>query len=305
MRRPVALLAVLVAASCRPDFGERESRVDRTQVVAVVIEPPEAKPGEPVTSKLVVASPDGPVLAPATGWAFCATPKLLTENGAVSAACLGDGVVPIGDAAGTVTATLPGSGCSDFGPETVSADVRPRDADVTGGYFAPIRARFADPRGADVVTAFGFARLTCDLGGAPADAATAFRAQYRANANPVLLPVEATLEGTTSPVALEAVPQGARVVLRASWPAASAEAFAVFDVATQAVVTRRESLRVSWFATAGELDRDRTGRAADELETFTENAWRAPDEPRITHLWVVLRDARGGTATAALTLTTR
>jgi hypothetical protein len=79
----------------------------------------------------------------------------------------------------------------------------------------------------------------------------------------------------------------------------------VFDVRAQAIVERRESLRVSWFATAGAFDLDRTGRAEDETESFTENAWTAPDEARVTHLWFVLRDARGGLAFASATLSTR
>jgi len=173
------LLALLVTlafgSACRPDFGERESFVDRPQVLAVRIEPPEGKPGEPVSATLLVASPSGPVDAPPASWAFCATPKLLTENGSVSAACLAAGVVPIGDAPGGVTAALPQASCFDFGPETQSAEVRPRDADVTGGYFLPIRARVRAAVSAEPLTAFGFARLTCNLPNAPA-AAVADRA---------------------------------------------------------------------------------------------------------------------------------
>ncbi|HSO41021.1 MAG TPA: hypothetical protein VLT33_51200, partial [Labilithrix sp.] len=161
--RSLLVVAVLVAASCKPDFGERESLVDRPQVLAVSIDPPEAKPGEPVTATLLVASPSGPVENAAASWAFCATPKLLTENGSVSAACLAAGVVPIGDAPGGVSAVLPETGCFDFGPETQSADVRPRDADVTGGYFLPLRARVAAAGSPEPLTAFGFARLTCNL----------------------------------------------------------------------------------------------------------------------------------------------
>src|SRR5437016_2540029 len=108
--RIMVVLAAL-AAACKPDFGEQESFVDRTQVLAVRIDPPEAKPGERVTTTLLVASPAGTVEAPAASWAFCATPKLLTENGSVSAACLAGGVVEIGEARGGVTAPLPMTGC--------------------------------------------------------------------------------------------------------------------------------------------------------------------------------------------------
>lgn len=298
------ILAALVP-SCKPDFGERESLVDRTLVLAVRIEPPEAKPGETVTATLLVASPDGPLVAPPASWAFCATPKLLTENGSVSAACLrADGVAPVGDAPGGIHAALPATGCFNFGPETQSAEVRPRDADVTGGYYVPIRARVAVSGAPEPLTAFGFARLVCNLANAPADAATRFRAEYKSNENPTLLPIEARLE-TGATIALTDVPRGARVVLRAPWRPEDAEAYALFDVQSQAVVTRRESLRVSWFTTAGTYEHDRTGRSEAEPESFTENLWTAPDDARTSHLAFVLRDARGGLSFATATATTR
>jgi hypothetical protein len=300
MRR--LLFVGLLVASCRPDFGERESHVDRVRVLAVRVEPPEAKPGEAVTTSLLIASPAGPVDALAS-WAFCATPKLLTENGAVSAECLANGVIPIGDARGGVTAALPASGCFDFGPETQSAEVRPRDPDVTGGYFAPIRVRVAASE-EEPLTAFGFARLACNLANAPADLTARFGQQYVRNENPSLLPLEAHLAGGTR-ASLDAVPRGAPIVLRAAWRAEDAETYAVFDIRDQVIVTRRESLRVSWFATAGTFDRDRTGRTEEEQETSTDNTWTAPDDARTTHLWVVLRDARGGVAFAGAVLTTR
>jgi hypothetical protein len=306
----LAVLPVIAAGfatgvpSCKPDFGERESLVDRTQIVAVRIDPPEGKPGETVTTSLLVVSPSGPIASPPTSWAFCATPKLLTENGAVSAACLANGVVPIGEARGGVSAALPMSGCFDFGPETQSAEVRPRDADVTGGFFLPIRARIAGD-GAQSPIAFGFVRLVCNLANAPADLATQFRAQYQRNKNPTLLPIDLHLDGASTPAALDAIPRGARVVLRASWRPEDAETYALFDVQNQVIVTRRESLRVSWFTTAGSYAQDRSGRNEGEPESFTENTWTAPDEARVSHLSFVLRDARGGMDFTTLALTTR
>ena len=298
-----AILAIGVP-SCKPDFGERESLVDRTEVIAVRIDPPEGKPGETVTTSLLVVSKGGPIDAPPASWAFCATPKLLTENGAVSAACLANGVVPIGDARGGVTAVLPMSACFDFGPETQSAEVRPRDADVTGGFFLPIRARIAGD-GAESPVAFGFARLVCNLANAPADLAAQFRARYQRNRNPTLLPIDLHLDGAATPAALDAIPRGARVVFRASWRPEDAEAYAVFDVQSQVIVTRRESMRVSWFTTAGSYAQDRSGRNEGEPESFTENTWTAPDEPRVSHLSFVLRDARGGMDFTTLAVTTR
>ena len=308
-KRCVLAAAAVVAAlplvpSCKPDFGERESFVDRVQVLAVGIEPPEGRPGELITTTLLVASPAGPIEAPGAGWAFCATPKLLTENGSVSAACLTNGVVPIGDGRGGVSAVLPASGCFDFGPETQSAEVRPRDPDVTGGFYQPVRARLATEV-TPSVTAFGFARLLCNLANAPGDLAARFRAEYRRNQTPVLLPVGARLEGSSTTLSFDAVPRGARVVLRAAWRPEDAETYAFFDPKDQVIVTHRESLRVSWFTTAGSFESDRSGRTEDEPESFTENRWTAPGEAGTAHLFFVLRDARGAATFASTPVTVR
>lgn len=303
MRRAAFALVVVVAgaAACKPDFGERLSEVGETRVLAVRADPPEAAPGaDRVTYTLLVASPEGTVDAPAASFAFCATPKLLTENGAVSAACLKGGVAPIGDARGSIDAVVPADACFTFGPETKSQDQRPRDADVTGGYYQPVRATVSAP-GGPIVT-FGFERIRCKLANAPADAAEAFARDYRPNQNPTLLPLTAWIDD--APVALDAIPRGARVTLRASWRPEDAERFVAFDPRAQAVVPRRESMRVSWFATAGAFEHDRTGRDEDDEATSTDDAWTAPDADAAT-IWVVLRDARGGVAFAASEIHTR
>lgn len=306
MRRALFASAALASASalfpaCRPDFGERASLVDRSVVLAVRGEPPEARPDEAVTYTLLVATPQGTLPSPPASWAHCATPKLLGENGAVSPACLRDGVRPIGDAPGAVVTAVPKDACALFGPETPPGDFRPRDPDPSGGYYQPVRATVAAPGGP--LVAFGFERVVCNLANASGEAAAELRARYALNRNPRLSPLEAREGG--APVALEAIPRGATIVLRASWPPEDAEAYVSFDVASQRVVERRESMRVSWFVTAGSLESDRTGRAEGELEAFTDNAWTAPDEPGTVRLWTVLRDARGGVDFAEHTLVVR
>ncbi|MBX3189708.1 MAG: hypothetical protein KF819_21970 [Labilithrix sp.] len=296
---PVSFLVVAAIPSCKPDFGERESFVDRPVVLAVRMDPPEVTPGAPVTTSILVASPDGPIAFPPTSWAFCASPKLLSENGAVSVRCTRGGVAPIGDARGGLTAPVPADACFLFGPEIQSTELRPRDPDVTGGFYQPIRATVA--AGGDTLMAFGFARITCKLASIPADAATIMGRDYAPNRNPSLLPIEVIADGVPRE---KRVPRGARVVLRASWSEGDAESYLMFDVRAQAVVTRRESLRASWFTTAGSFESDRTGRDEMEPESFTENVWTAPTEARDVYLWVVLRDSRGGTAFASTELTT-
>ena len=63
---------------------------------------------------------------------------------------------------------------------------------------------------------------------------------------------------------------------------------------SQTVAPRRESMRVSWFSTAGTFDADRTGRTEAETETRTANGWLAPPAPGPATIWIVLRDSRGG-----------
>jgi hypothetical protein len=300
--RSFALVALATAPfACRPELGERDSLVTRTEVLAVRGDPPEAKPGQPVHYSLLVATPDGPIASPFASWAFCATPKLLTENGAASAACLGDGARPAAAGTPTLDAPLPADACSLFGPEVASADLRPRDPDVTGGFYQPLRVSVTDQD--ETATAFGLERVTCALANAPADATRDFANRYAANQNPELGPI--TIRHNGAPVELDAIPRGVRVTLRASWPETSAERYVVYDLVSRRVVDRRETMRVSWFATAGSFANDRTGRAEDELETFTENDWTAPSEARTVHLFVVLRDDRGGVAFTTHTLVIR
>ncbi|MBX3226752.1 MAG: hypothetical protein KIT84_38965 [Labilithrix sp.] len=271
-----------------PDLGERDSLVTTTSILAVRVEPPEATPGAPVRYDVLAATPEGPIAAPLARWAHCASPKLLVENGAVSAACLRDeGARPIGDGPAIET-TLPTDACNVFGPNVTRQDLRPRDPDVTGGYFQPVRVIVGDHVG------FGMTRVSCGLASAPADIAAEHQARYTANRNPVL-----------DPIAQGPVTRGARVTLRASWPAEAAEPYVVYDLAARALVPHRESMRVSWFATAGTFDADRSGRAEEEPELFTENGWTAPNVPGTAHLFVVLRDARGGTTFQTLAVEVR
>ncbi|HSS40206.1 MAG TPA: hypothetical protein VLT58_15670, partial [Polyangia bacterium] len=60
------------------------------------------------------------------------------------------------------------------------------------------------------------------------------------------------------------------------------------------LLQQRESLRVSWYASAGSFVHDVSGRASDDPETYTQNQWTAPTTPGPVHLWAVLRDNRGG-----------
>jgi len=274
---------LLALGACKPELGAPASLVTTTEVLAVRGEPAEAKPGEMVTYTLLVASPDGTVTTPDAAWGFCIAPKPLTENNVVADACLGqDGIAPITNSAPQVSAATPADACSRFGPDVPppamqgEPPLRPRDPDITGGYYQPLVVQV------DGVLTFGLERVTCNLANAPVDVSIEYRMRYVANQNPKL-----------QPVALPAsVARGATIEIAASWDAP--ETFPVFDIPTQSLVDHRESMRVSWFATAGQFDQDRTGRDENDPATATTNHWRAPDAAGLVHFWIVLRDSRGG-----------
>jgi hypothetical protein len=290
MRALAAAAALgLAGAACLPDVDERLSVVDAPRVLAVVSEPAEAAPGDEVGHRVHVAGPDGPIDASAASWAYCTAPKPATEDNAVSAACLGDEAsIALGDGA-AIDAVMPDDACLLYGPDTPPGGFRPRDPDATGGYYQPVRVEL----GGEV--AFGMHRVRCNLDGVPLAIARDFRDRYVADRNPAAPVVAARADG--APLDLGApIPAGSRVDLLASWPADDAEAFLALDRATQTLVDRREAIRISWFATAGALAVDSSGRPEDDPVTAAANLWEAPAEPGTVHLWAVIRDSRGGSA---------
>jgi hypothetical protein len=294
---PAAWLALAIAtATCVPSLGPGDALVTSTRILAVRADPAEAAPGTRVSFAALVAGPSGGVAGADIAWSFCTAPEPITEDNAVSNACLGaSALVPAG-AGATASAATPRAACSIFGPDTSSAGFRPRDPDTTGGYYQPLRL---DLPGAD--SAFDLVRVHCDLPGASADEASAFAAAYGLNENPQLLPLVASVGGAATP--LTRIPAGARVDLRAAWPASSAETFAYFDPSTQQVTRQRESMRVAWYTNAGSLDHESTGRASMDMATSTDDVWTAPSKAGGVTLWVVLRDSRGGVDYAQVDVT--
>ncbi|MEI9949078.1 MAG: hypothetical protein WDO74_08865 [Pseudomonadota bacterium] len=89
-------------------------------------------------------------------WNFCIAPKAPTVDNVVSPACLdAASLVAVGEGS-TVTAPTPSAACTLFGPNAAASGLRPRDPDVTGGYFQPLRVDLA---GAD--PAFHLQRVLC------------------------------------------------------------------------------------------------------------------------------------------------
>ena len=277
-------ICLLLVAACTSPLDQRLAIVREPRVLAITSEPAEAKPGATVAYTALVASPAGP-LAGAAMWALCTAPKPPTEDNAVADPCIDDPGALV--AVDPTAATIPANACMQFGPDVPPGGFRPRDPDPTGGYYQPVRAAVS---GADL--AFGFTRITCNLPGAPPDVAHAYQTMYVANANPTVQ--------VTAPSDAAA---GSEVTLTASWPAAAAESYLYFDPQRQQLVTRREAMRVSWYATGGALPVDASAVGEADPATSVSTTWRAPARPGPATLWIVLRDSRGGLAAQAVAVT--
>ena len=155
-------------------------------------------------------------------------------------------------------------------------------------------------------TAFGLERVLCRIRSiAPTDIAGKYASDYVPNSNPMISSAVLDPNGA-APMALftagEAAPPpavvaaGQVVTLQANWAEGTGESFLVYDITSHTLVTQPEALRLSWFATAGVFLHDRSGRSNTDTDTdlFTQNIWTAPPTSGLVHLWLVLRDSRGG-----------
>ena len=222
---------------------------------------------------VLAVEPDGTIMDPPLAWSFCHTPKPPAEANAVSQECLDtpDDAGP----APTLMAALPSDGCMTFGPQPPPVQpgqpqIRPRDPDGTGGFYQPFGSRCKRPSDTDV--AFELERITCMLANAPIDVTRMFNLTYTANQNPAVDHVTLDPDGAATPLVgagrrrASPWPAGATVTLELGWPAEAPESYPVWDLASRTLVTHREALRVSWFASAGSFPKDTTGRGEEEPE---------------------------------------
>jgi hypothetical protein len=313
-----ALVALTSLPACKPNIDETTSLVMSPAVLAVRAEPPEAAPGTSITLTALYAGPDGTITSAPIDWAFCNDRKPLAELGPVSSRCMalrGDYFVPLGVGAQAAGA-LPSDACHLFGPDVPpvvgnAPPGRPVDPDSTGGYYQPVR--LAVPSAGSYAFAIGRARLTCDVTGPSPDQLRQLAAETHPNANPAIDAVSipsGVLAPDDAPGARTTVAAGQHIVLHAAWAACQdgatactgREQYARYDFGTQQVVEQHEALQVAWFASSGSFDSDHTGRDADDATAFSENGWTAPGAGQV-HLWVVLRDDRGGVGWRAYTVT--
>jgi hypothetical protein len=242
-----------------------------------------------------------------------------------------DSIVSLGSGA-SVSATLPMDACRLFGPslpEPMNGEPagRPVDPDPTGGYYQPIGVTLRETS----VTSLGAVRIFCPPSGLDQEQSGEFNSSYRRNQNPRIDSVALLADtGAAKPVPEEPdslqIAAGQTVHLQASWASCptspvcgdgvcgpaedkttcpedcttpkgctGAEAYARFNPDSRLFETLHESIRVSWFATAGSFRDAVTGRDESEFaSSTTEDAWTAPSSSGPVRLWLVIRDARGG-----------
>jgi len=327
-----AVVLLVLSSACKPQVGPPISLFSGPVILAVKGEPAEVAPttGAPVSYEALAVDSGGRVPAPAADisspllWSICNQPKPPTQSNSVSTACLDQNALPgaAGDSPDTYSAPAPADSCTLFGPlppppPPGQPPIRPRDPDVTGGYYLPMRLSLSIPEDLrragmtteDPIVAFQLERIYCGLANAPSPAIREYGTNYKLNQNPVISmftlqqpgadPVEVpplSAGGAPFPVA-----DGQTVSLAVNWPADSVENYPAFDVLQRVLVYHNEAMRVSWYATAGSFEHDITGRSESESETYAQNNW-TPDAPGLVHVWVVLHDSRGGTDFAAYDL---
>lgn len=312
-------LLLVSAAGCKPDLEGRPSMIDSPRVLAIRSQPAEAAPGDVVTYDALVAGPSNGSADLQLDWALCHARKPLAEPGPVATTCLqptGPDLEELG-ASTSAVANIPSDVCQVFGPVTPVQKpgepiVRPADPDTTGGYYQPVRLL----TGSDEQRAaydVGVTRVGCGIPlGASQENTVTFARQYHSNANPMIDRVRidagdgAIREVDPATGQLDsAIKPGSPVRFEVSWsacplqpsevPCTGAEAYVNYDAAQQTLQQRRESLRVSWFATTGVFENDRTGRSEQEADTpSTSNVWTAPTETATVRFWLVIRDDRRG-----------
>lgn len=295
------VIAGATALGCKPEVGQAPSLITDYALLAVKGDPAEAKPGEDVVFSFLLASPAGTVTDATAGWDVCETPKPPAENNSVASAC--NPPQPGATTGQTFSAPVLSKACMLFGPiappvATGQPAIRPRDPDSTGGYYLPVRVKFPD-LATGSLTGFAFERISCNLANAATDIVDQYTKRYVPNKHPGIAATDVSRADGSS-FNLDASPQsiapGESVVFQATFADGSTETFPVLNSSGDALVDQTEDLYMSWFATSGSFEHDRTGVAGTEAATSTSNSWKAPDAAMPVTLWLVLRDSRGGTA---------
>jgi hypothetical protein len=328
VRRVVTGGIVALVVACAPTLPDTVPIITAPRVLGVQASPPEGKPTTSTMFTALIVDEHGNVAKPQATWEFCNARNPLANLGPVSNECYveNDPSMKAIGAGASATGALPDIACRQFGPNVPEPVMgqppgRPVDPDTTGGYYQPVSVFL------DGVASIYRARLSCGVAGASADEAAQYNIRYRNNVNPVVssLSVGSTKWADDTTGKTNAVKAGAKVELQVAWPTCplsdkcgdgvcgpdetksecaadctnpkgcdGAERYVLFDLVKQQVVDAREGMTVSWYATGGSFDLDRTGSGGTDDTTNSDNGWTPPTQRGPAHVWVVLHDDRGG-----------
>ena len=85
-----------------------------------------------------------------------------------------------------------------------------------------------------------------------------------------------------------------------------AETYAVFNKQARELGLKREGISVAWYSDVGGFSVPENGVASNDPDiTSTTNTWTAPEGDRAAHVWVVVRDERGGVGFRSISTTSR
>ena len=278
----LALVASLLAACLAAD-RTNDSAVEHARILAVVASPAEVSPGAVVQFQAVVASPVGSAAQP-LHWSFCATARAAGDNTAASPACVTSMERPLSGSQPELSAVLPSDACKIFGSETASGHA-PNRADATGGYYQPLRVALDTGE-----IAIARTRVSCALPSAPLAVALAYTQQYAPNVAPTIAGVRLLVDGVER--AADALVAGESSTVRLELEPDARESYLLYEPHSGLLQTVAEQLEVSWYVAGGSFASPRTtvsGLRAD-------NTLRLADGISRAHLWLVLRDDRGGVA---------
>jgi len=333
-QRTALCLVVGCLCSCVPNEADDDALITQVRVLAIRAEPAEAAPRDKVTLSALYVGPGGSLEDAPIDWAFCLQRKSLAELGPVARQCLAQEsalLQTLGEGL-HASASVPQDACRLFGPDRPPPQNdepigRPVDPDPFGGFYQPVRVFDADT---SRYTLFE-ERISCTLAGVTQAEFASWNRRYRRNQNPSIgaltdLDSGQTLAADSAKQPPFGVSTGQKLRLRASWVECSdgaecddgicgadetrttcsadcttprgcegSEHYLYYDRTSRSFATRRENLRVAWFATAGHFDGPRTGRPEAEASTSqTDNVWTAPKQSGEVSVWLVLRDDRGG-----------
>jgi hypothetical protein len=280
MRRALVVITLaLVAAGCGNQF-DPASLVNKLRLLAVKAQPPDVAFGQMTTLTATTANPGGS--APTISWDACLLPPTPGTGESVNQDCIdlpeGDPMLVSYGQGDSVSATMPMLDLSMVGLP-----------DQTNGFYLPVRVKLA----ADGNTLVAFYLLRIFLGPLTPNPP---------NQNPTLtgiFTVPSADAGVDQEMPLDdanplVVHNGDQIDLRARVADGSDESYVVYDGDPRTTPPRMatETIRISWYTTAGEFTEDVTGIAKPDTTLKLDK--HQPASGSTIDLWVVARDERGG-----------